>query len=67
MLAIVAGHTSISGEGGSGPNGYWPHRNGWLWSSVKRAAATVKVHVTEEIDVKNGSRRYFGLMQQGEN
>ena len=25
------------------------------------------VHVTEEIDVKNGSRLYFGLMQQGGN
>jgi hypothetical protein len=27
-------HASISGEGGSGSNGYWLHRNRWLWSAT---------------------------------
>jgi hypothetical protein len=50
MLASVAGHASISGEGGSGSNGNWLRRNWWLWSYVKQAP------VTQEIDVKNGPR-----------
>jgi hypothetical protein len=51
----------------------WPE---WVLAASKLVAVVIRqtsrnngerVHVTEEIDVKNGSRRYFGLMQQGEN
>jgi hypothetical protein len=44
MLASVAGHASISGEGGSGSNG---HRRFIRWKQAP---------LTQEIDVKNGTR-----------